>query len=133
LPMAYPEGSPQHPSYGSGHATVAGACATIIKAFFNEELPIPNPVTSAPDGCSLVPYTGADAGQLTVMTEANKIAGNVGMFRNHAGVHWRSDHEQSILLGEQIAISILEDQKYLYNEEFSGWQFTTFQGKSVSI
>ncbi|MEO0854244.1 MAG: bromoperoxidase, partial [Cyanobacteria bacterium J06648_11] len=35
LPMAFPEGSPMHPSYGAGHATVAGACVTILKAFFD--------------------------------------------------------------------------------------------------
>jgi len=34
LPMAFPEGSPMHPAYGAGHATVAGACVTILKAFF---------------------------------------------------------------------------------------------------
>ncbi|WP_068115555.1 vanadium-dependent haloperoxidase [Tropicimonas marinistellae] len=34
LPMAFPEGSPMHPSYGAGHATVAGACVTVVKAFF---------------------------------------------------------------------------------------------------
>lgn len=28
LPMAFPEGSPTHPAYGAGHATVAGACTT---------------------------------------------------------------------------------------------------------
>lgn len=32
LPMAFPEGSPLHPAYGAGHATVAGACSTIAKA-----------------------------------------------------------------------------------------------------
>ena len=139
MPMAFPEGSPQHPSYGSGHATVAGACATIIKAFFNENMPIENPVVpnvdADPDktGTSLVPYTGPDANKLTVVGEANKIAGNVGMFRNHAGVHWRQDHEQSILLGEQIAISILQDQKWLYNEPFTGWEFHMFDGTLVTI
>ena len=131
LPMAFPEGSPQHPSYGSGHATVAGACATIIKAFFNEDMQILNPVQASVDGTSLVPYTGGAV--LTVGGEANKIAGNVGMFRNHAGVHWRSDHVQSILLGEQIAISILQDQKYLYNENFAGWSFQMFNGTPVTI
>ena len=35
LPMAFPEGSPMHPSYGAGHATVAGACTTILKAWFD--------------------------------------------------------------------------------------------------
>ena len=28
LPMVFPEGSPTHPAYGAGHATVAGACVT---------------------------------------------------------------------------------------------------------
>lgn len=34
LPMAFSPGSPVHPAYGAGHATVAGACVTILKAFF---------------------------------------------------------------------------------------------------
>jgi hypothetical protein len=33
---AFPEVSPSHPSYGSGHATVAGAYVTTLKAFFDE-------------------------------------------------------------------------------------------------
>ncbi|MEO0370053.1 MAG: vanadium-dependent haloperoxidase [Pseudomonadota bacterium] len=35
LPMAFAEGSPMHPTYGAGHATVAGACVTMLKAFFD--------------------------------------------------------------------------------------------------
>ncbi len=35
LPMAFPEGSPMHPCYGAGHGTVAGACVTILKAYFD--------------------------------------------------------------------------------------------------
>lgn len=31
LPLAFPEGCPTHPAYGAGHATVAGACVTILK------------------------------------------------------------------------------------------------------
>jgi len=34
LPMAFSAGSPTHPAYGAGHATVAGACVTVLKAFF---------------------------------------------------------------------------------------------------
>ncbi|MFK7889749.1 MAG: hypothetical protein AB8B63_02950, partial [Granulosicoccus sp.] len=34
LPMAFAEGSPMHPAYGAGHATVAGGCVTMLKAFF---------------------------------------------------------------------------------------------------
>ncbi|HEY5177407.1 MAG TPA: hypothetical protein VII95_17755 [Terriglobales bacterium] len=32
--LAFPEGCPQHPSYGQGHATVASICVTIVKAWF---------------------------------------------------------------------------------------------------
>lgn len=34
LPMAFSAGSPTHPAYGAGHATVAGACVTVLKAYF---------------------------------------------------------------------------------------------------
>jgi len=40
LPMAFCEGSPMHPAYGAGHATVAGACVTILKAFFDHKHPL---------------------------------------------------------------------------------------------
>ena len=36
LPMAYPVGSPLHPSYPAAHATTAGAGITMLKAVFNE-------------------------------------------------------------------------------------------------
>ena len=42
LPQAFPEGSPTHPSYGAGHACVAGACVTILKAFFDAAAAIQN-------------------------------------------------------------------------------------------
>lgn len=48
LPMAFPEGSPTHSAYGAGHATVAGACVTILKAWFDESTPFdPNAVSDA--------------------------------------------------------------------------------------
>ncbi len=50
LPQAFPEGSPTHPAYGAGHATVAGACVTILKAWFDESFVIPNPVVPTADG-----------------------------------------------------------------------------------
>jgi hypothetical protein len=36
LPMAYPEGSPLHPSYPCAHCIIAGACVTVLKAWFDE-------------------------------------------------------------------------------------------------
>jgi hypothetical protein len=133
LSSTFPEGSPQHPSYGTGHGTVAGACATIVKAFFDESWSIPAPVVPADDGLSLVPYSDNDAFRLTVGGEMNKIAANVAVGRNHAGIHWRSDYEASMRLGEQIAISVLQDQKKTYNEKFSGFTFTSFDGVKITV
>ena len=128
LPQAFPEGSPIHPSYTAGHATLSGACATILKAFFNDQAIIPNPVQTDASG-NLVPYTGPDANQLTVGGELNKLAGNIGIGRHYAGVHWRSDFTASMLLGEDFAIHLLTDYGYTYNENFAGFSFTDFRGK----
>ena len=133
LPHAFPEGCPQHPSYGQAHGTLAGACVTILKAFFDETWAMPNPVAPSDDGLTLQPYVGADAGAITVGGELNKLASNIGLGRNHAAVHWRSDFESSARLGEQVAISVLQDQKYTYNEAFAGFMFTAFDGQKVNI
>jgi hypothetical protein len=132
LPMAFPEGCPLHPSYGAGHATVAGACVTLLKALFDESYVIPNPVVATADGSALTPYTGPDAGQLTVGGELNKLAANIGVGRNIAGVHWRSDYVESLKLGEAVAISILKDQKLTYGETFDGFTFTKFDGATIT-
>lgn len=137
LPMAFPEGSPTHPSYGAGHATVAGACVTILKAWFNESTKLVDlgvtPVQPTGDGLGLVTYPGGDAGNLTVGGELNKIASNVANGRNIAGVHWRSDATESLKLGEQLAIGILKDQKSCYNENFGGFSLTKFDGTTVTV
>jgi hypothetical protein len=133
MPQAFPEGCPQHPSYGAGHATVAGAAVTILKAMFDESFVIPHPVAPSDDGLTLLPYSGADAGALTVGGELNKLAVAIGIGRNIAGVHWRSDFEESIKLGEEVAIAILRDQKACYNENFSGFTFTRFDGTSITV
>ena len=130
LPMAFPEGCPTHPAYGAGHATVAGACTTILKAWFDESFVIPNPVVPDETGLSLLPYSGDD---LTIGGELNKIASNVANGRNMAGVHWRSDATESLKLGEAIAISILKDQKASYNELFDGFSLTKFDGTTVVV
>ncbi len=141
LPMAFPEGSPLHPAYGAGHATVAGACVTILKAWFDEtallqpllQARMKDVVVSSADGRSLVPYTGADAGALTVGGELDKLASNVAIGRNFAGVHWRSDYVASVELGEQVAISVLRDQKATYNEAFKGFSLTRFDGTTITV
>jgi hypothetical protein len=130
LPQAFPEGSPTHPAYGAGHATVAGACVTILKAWFNESTIIQNPVIPDSTGQVLTPYVGDT---LTVGGELNKIAANVALGRNMAGVHWRSDATESIKLGEEIAIGVLRDQRATYNEVFNGFTLTKFDGTTVVV
>ena len=137
LPQAFPEGSPTHPAYGAGHATVAGACVTILKAWFKETTKLADLGVQiqepTPDGLALVPYTGGDASSLTVGGELNKVAANVALGRNAAGVHWRSDANESLLLGEQVAIGILKDQRACYNETFNGFSLTRFDGTTVTV
>ena len=130
LPLAFPEGSPVHTSYGSGHATVAGASVTFLKAFFDETAEIRNPVTASADGQTLVPYTGAP---LTVGGELNKIASNVATGRNVAGVHWRTDALEAMRLGEAVAISILRDTQGCFAEPFSGFSLTKFDGTTITV
>lgn len=133
LPQAFPEGSPTHPCYPTGHGTVGGACCTALKFFFDGNFVIPNPVIPSSDGLSLAPYTGSDAGKLTVNGELNKLAYNISFGHGiHAGIHFRSSTYWSILLGEQIALSVLQDRANSYNEPFS-ISITKFDGTTATI
>jgi hypothetical protein len=129
LPLAYPEGCPIHPSYPAGHAVVAGACSTVLKAFFNQDFEIPNPVTADAEGPSPVPYGET----LRVGGELNKLAANIAMARNAAGVHWRSDSVGGIRLGETVALGLLRDIAATVTEPFAGFQVTTFDGSKVTV
>jgi hypothetical protein len=131
LPQAFPEGSPLHPSYGQGHATFAGAGVTMLKALFVEDWVIPNPMQpNATDGGeTLVPFVGT----LTVGGELNKLANNIAIGRNIAGVHWRSDGLEGLKLGEAVAIELLRDLKLTYAEPFEGFSFTGFDGTLKTV
>ena len=110
--------------------------ATIVKAFFDDTFvlsQITDIVQASEDGLSLVPYIGSDAGRITVGGEMNKIAANIAIGRNHAAVHWRSDYADSLPLGEAVAISVLRDQRATYNEQFSGFTFTKFDGTKITV
>jgi hypothetical protein len=128
--MAYAEGSPNHPSYASGHGTVAGAAVTMLKWLFDETQLIKNPVVPSADGSTLVPYTGAP---LTVGGELNKVVSNVSQGRNIAGVHWRSDAFYANLLGEETALTILRDIRNTVAEPFEGSTFTRFDGTKITV
>jgi membrane-associated phospholipid phosphatase len=125
LPQAYPEGCPVHPSYPAGHAAIAGACVTVIKAFVNEAFLIPAPVEATVDGLGTLPWTGAP---LTVGGELNKLASNVAFGRDFAGVHWRSDGAEGLKLGEAVALGILSEESTTLAEAFMGFQVRKFDG-----
>jgi hypothetical protein len=148
LPMAFQEGSPMHPSYGAGHATVAGACVTILKAFFDTNAVFVRrgsddlfalhesgdvPVQYVPDatGANLLDSTGGDF--LTLEGELNKLAANISIGRNMAGVHYYSDYYDSLRMGEQIAIGILEEQALCYPTDPFVLTVPTFDGGVVRI
>ena len=173
LPMAFPEGSPVHGSYGAGHATVAGACVTVLKAFFEmfavadgkagdlyrakngksltemiaggvdllfpQELKLTEigppgkriAVTyrTNEDGSALVP--GADEG-LTVQGELDKLAANISIGRDWAGVHYYTDYYESLRMGERVAVGVLQEQMLTYREPLS-MRFTSFDGDRILI
>jgi hypothetical protein len=133
LSQAFPEGAPAHPAYPTGHGTVAGACITALKFFFDGDAKVPNPMVPAKDGLSLVPYTGPDSGKLTVNGELHKLAHNISFGHGiHAGIHWRSDTDYSILLGEAVALTFLQDQAWTYKENFAV-KLTKLDGSKVTI
>lgn len=131
LAQMYPEGSPAHPSWVSGHATVAGACVTVLKALFNDLQPViivpemkagfrtSSKKSAEPlDKCQpkLDPHEPTMSDERTVGGELDKLASNISLGRSFGGVHYRSDGEHGILLGEEVAIRYLQDHLREYRE-----------------
>ncbi len=148
LPMAFQEGSPMHPSYGAGHATVAGACVTMLKAYFDTSAVLVDrggevkfdryqngdtaiEFTPNGDGSVLVPSAGNDF--LTLEGELNKLAANISIARNMAGVHYFSDYYDSLRMGEEIALGILEEQALGYKTDPFVLSVQTFDGQVRTI
>ena len=130
LPQAFVEGCPLHPSYPAGHSVIAGACATLLKALFDETEVVSNAVAPGADGLSLTPYTETP---LTVGGELNKLAFNIPMARDWSGIHYRSDADTGLTIGEEVTICFLQDQVNCFTEPFAGFSFTRFDGTPVSI
>lgn len=183
LPMAFEEGSPMHPAYGAGHATVAGACVTILKAFFDTSAVFVkiNDVAgfygkakiaeALGKGCKVEAgaYTVIEHGKklhfetcgaykmkkkaggampifkgeqkskdetccpLTLEGELNKLAANISIGRNMAGVHFFSDYYDSLRMGEKVAIGMLEEQALCYATDPCVMSLPTFDGQVVRI
>lgn len=130
LPMAFCEGSPMHPGYGSSHATVAGACVTLLKAFFDPSQPLDagaggpgRAYVANRDGSTLlavdVEDSQGEATQLTVGGELDKLASNLSAGRSWAGLQTFSDSFESIRLGESIALDLIARKKESFGPAFS--------------
>ncbi|HKV42505.1 MAG TPA: hypothetical protein VJX67_25110, partial [Blastocatellia bacterium] len=141
-------GSPSHPSSPAGHAFTAGACVTMIKAFFDlgtpqtglrpwpttarsPFIPFQPPSIADADGLALVPTGETD---LTVLGELNKLATNIAEGRNMSGIHWRvSDDMLGLTLGENVAIYLLNETAAGYPEKFEGFTLTKFDGTTILV
>ncbi len=157
LPMAFAEGSPMHPAYAAGHASVAGACVTILKAFFDTGAQLvertrpgmdpvvgffgPKPHDGTTDRfIQYVPNANGSAlvqqeidCPLTLEGELNKLAANISIGRNMAGVHYFSDYYDSLRMGEEIAIGLLEEQALCYPTDPVVMSVPKFDGDTVRI
>ncbi|MEM9584323.1 MAG: vanadium-dependent haloperoxidase [Pseudomonadota bacterium] len=157
LPMAFAEGSPMHPAYAAGHASVAGACVTVLKAFFDTGAQLVE--RTAPGKDPVVGFFGhkphdattdrfvqyvpnADGSALeqqeidcplTLEGELNKLAANISIGRNMAGVHYYSDYYDSLRMGEEIAIGLLQEQALCYPTDPVVMSVQTFDGDTVRI
>src|SRR5208282_2968442 len=134
LSQAFPEGSPTHPSYPTGHGAVAGACITVLKFFFDGNFIISKPLMPSTNGLTTsayVPPTGE--APLTVNGELHKLGHNISFGHGiHAGIHWRSDTDTSLQFGEAVALSFLRDKAHTYNEPFTV-HLTKFDGTTATI
>ncbi len=134
LPQMFNGGSPTHPSFPAGHAITAGACVTILKAWYDETALFPDPVQPTDDGLTLVPYVaGVDGPPLTLGGELNKLCHNLSLGRDMSGVHWRADDVEGNVQGEEVAIRILNEEVAIYPEPFGGFTLTRFDGSTVVI
>ncbi|MEM6410458.1 MAG: bromoperoxidase [Pseudomonadota bacterium] len=144
LAMAFPEGSPMHPAYAAGHATVAGGCVTMLKAFFQTvDIDTNNAVIARPWSSTGLPLVRAAEDGLsleaveddgaTVEGELNKLAANISIGRNMAGVHFYSDYYDSVRMGERVAVGILVEQMKTYDNDDVSMCFRSFDGDLVVI
>lgn len=141
LKNQFPEGSPTHPSWPAGHATVAGAAVTVLKAMLschdsnNIAKVWNNTVYVSTDGDSLTSVPQVPG--MTVISELNKLASNVALGRDWAGVHYRCDGDCGIVAGEEYAITYLQDVAKEYHESksglFKGFLLEKFNGDKVTV
>jgi hypothetical protein len=63
---------------------------------------------------------------VTVNDELNKLAANMALGRNWAGIHYRTDGIDGFLVGEQAAVRYLQDHMRHYDLPFDGYRLEPF-------
>ncbi len=112
LPQAYPMGAPAHPAYPGGHAAIAGACATVLKAWY-------------PEPCTI----NIGGPPISVIDAVDQLADDMSMGRSLAGVHFRSDNIAGLQLGERVALAILAEDRLSLPEPCPPHQIRCLNGK----
>lgn len=85
-------------------------------SFFSGAIPASGDLIVDVDSTSVPSRPGAFLQQvpavagMTVGTELNKLASNIAIGRNWAGVHFRADSTEGVLLGERVAIRYMQDK-----------------------
>ena len=97
-------GTPRHPAYPSGHSTYSGAASTILAFFFGQDA---------------TPGFLAGGAATTLGDELRHMADNIGMGRLWAGIHWRSDHEAGLKLGQVVACLVLKQLASICGGDFN--------------
>lgn len=135
LPMQYAEGSPTHPSYPAGHATIAGACSALLKMYFKDGAwsSLGTSAVESVDGIALTNYVGADVAEMTIHGEIDKLASNMSLGRDFGGVHYRSEGDNGILLGEKVAIQWMIDNAAQSNVNIGTIEFISADGVTKQV
>ncbi|MCB0133337.1 MAG: hypothetical protein KDD78_20880, partial [Caldilineaceae bacterium] len=68
----------------------------------------------------------------TVEGELNKLAANISIGRNMAGVHFYTDYYDSLRMGERLAVGLLQEQMTTYRDPVT-MRFRSFDNDCVLI
>ena len=101
-----------------------------LESLRERELRNSAPLEASADGVNLEPWRGEP---LSLGNEIDKLASNIALARDAAGVHFRSDSISGLKLGEAVAIGLLADYSRTYSERFDGFTLTRFDGDTVRI
>ena len=69
---------------------------------------------------------------VTLQGELDKLAANISIGRNMAGVHYYSDYFDSLRMGERVAVGILLEQLPTYGDDVETI-FKSFDGDMVTL